>query len=100
VTPGGLGVVEASLAALLVAPGTSDDVLAASVIYYRLISYWLVVVVGVVALVAERTQSGRARRHKAAAAQAGKPVKTPAAGSGLEGVIRRRGVSPRREGWP
>jgi len=35
------------------------------------------VVVGVVALVAERTQSGRARRHKAAAAQAGKPVKTP-----------------------
>lgn len=75
-TPGGLGVVEASLAALLVAPGTSDDVLAASVIGYRLISYWLVVV-GVVALVAERTQSGRARRHKAAAAQAGKPVKTP-----------------------
>jgi uncharacterized protein (TIRG00374 family) len=80
VTPGGLGVVEASLAALLVAPGTSDDVLAASVIGYRLISYWLVVVVvGVVALVAERTQSGRARRHKAAAAQAGKPVKTPPA---------------------
>ena len=78
VTPGGLGVVEASLAALLVAPGTSDDVLAASVIGYRLISYWLVVVVGVVALVAERTQSGRARRHKAAAAQAGKPVKAPA----------------------
>jgi uncharacterized protein (TIRG00374 family) len=78
VTPGGLGVVEARLAALLVAPGTSDDVLAASVIGYRLISYWLVVVVvGVVALVAERTQSGRARRHKAAAAQAGKPVKTP-----------------------
>src|SRR5664280_220419 len=55
----------------------ADDVLAASVIGYRLISYWLVVVVGVVALVAERTQSGRARRHKAAAAQAGKPVKTP-----------------------
>jgi hypothetical protein len=76
VTPGGLGVVEASLAALLVAPGTSDDVLAAGVIGYRLISYWLVVVVGV-ALVAERTQSGRARRHKAAAAPAGKPVKTP-----------------------
>jgi uncharacterized membrane protein YbhN (UPF0104 family) len=72
-------VVEASLAALLVAPGTSDDVLAASVIGYRLISYWpvVVVVVGVVALVAERTQSGRAGRHKAAAAQAGKPVKTP-----------------------
>ena len=82
-TPGGLGVVEASLAALLVAPGTSDDVLAASVIGYRLISYWLVVVVvvvvvGVVALVAERTQSGRARRHKAAATPAGKPVKAPA----------------------
>ena len=77
-TPGGLGVVEASLAALLVGPGTSDDVLAASVIGYRLISYWLVVVVGVVALVAERTQSGRARRHKAAATPAGKPVKAPA----------------------
>lgn len=77
ITPGGLGVVEGSLAALLVARGSPDDVLAAGVIGYRLISYWLVVLVGLIALIVERVSYTRARRRRRAATAADIPLGVP-----------------------
>jgi uncharacterized membrane protein YbhN (UPF0104 family) len=77
ITPGGLGVVEGSLAALLVAQGSADDLLTTSVVGYRLISYWLVVVVGLVALIIERVSYTRARRRRVAARSARSPVEVP-----------------------
>ena len=49
-TPGGLGVVEAALAASLVAAGLPAAQAAASVLIYRAINLWLVLGVGAVAL--------------------------------------------------
>jgi len=57
-TPGGLGVVEAALAAALVASGLGGQVALNSVLLYRLISFWLVVVAGW-ALLAVLSWTGR-----------------------------------------
>ncbi len=57
-TPGGLGVVEAALAAALVASGLGGQVALNSVLLYRLISFWLVVVAGW-ALLAVLSLTGR-----------------------------------------
>ncbi len=46
VTPGGLGVVEASMAALLVAYGMRPDQAFATVVLYRVVSFWGLVPVG------------------------------------------------------
>ncbi|HET9731840.1 MAG TPA: YbhN family protein [Acidimicrobiales bacterium] len=46
ITPGGLGVVEGSLAALLVAYGMATDQALASVALYRLVSFWGAIAVG------------------------------------------------------
>jgi uncharacterized protein (TIRG00374 family) len=46
ITPGGLGVVEAALAAALVAAGVHSAQAVAAVLVYRLISFWLVDAVG------------------------------------------------------
>jgi hypothetical protein len=46
ITPGGLGVVEGSLTAVLVAYGMPTDVALASVLLYRAISFWGLVPVG------------------------------------------------------
>jgi uncharacterized protein (TIRG00374 family) len=46
ITPGGLGVVEAALAAALVAAGVHSPKAVAAVLVYRLISFWLVDAVG------------------------------------------------------
>jgi len=46
ITPGGLGVVEGSLAALLHAYGVSTDQAIATVILYRLVSFWGLVPIG------------------------------------------------------
>jgi uncharacterized protein (TIRG00374 family) len=45
-TPGGLGLVEAALAAALVAAGVHSPQAVAAVLVYRLISFWLVDAVG------------------------------------------------------
>ena len=45
-TPGGLGVVEAALAAALVAIGVHSTPAMTSVLVYRLISFWLMLIVG------------------------------------------------------
>jgi hypothetical protein len=46
ITPGGLGVVEGSLAALLVAYGMPVDRAVAATLLYRLVSFWALVPVG------------------------------------------------------
>jgi uncharacterized protein (TIRG00374 family) len=55
-TPGGLGVVEAALAAALVAAGVHSPQAVASVLLYRLISFWLVDAFGWVLYVTTRTR--------------------------------------------
>jgi uncharacterized protein (TIRG00374 family) len=49
VTPGGLGIVEASLAGLLVLAGTDSSQAALATLAYRLASYWLPLLAGPVA---------------------------------------------------
>jgi putative heme transporter len=58
ITPGGLGVVEGSLTALLVAYGMSTDVALASVLLFRAVSFWGLVPLGWLAW-ASLTLAGR-----------------------------------------
>lgn len=60
-TPGGLGVVEAALIAALVATGLSTSEATTAVLAYRLISFWLVLVVGWVAYPVVQRRGVRAR---------------------------------------
>jgi uncharacterized protein (TIRG00374 family) len=49
-TPGGLGIIEVALSAALVAAGLKGHHALASVLVYRLISFWLVMAAGWVVL--------------------------------------------------
>lgn len=60
-TPGGLGVVEAALIAALVATGLTAAEATTAVLAYRLISFWLVLVVGWVAYPVVQRRGVRAR---------------------------------------
>jgi putative heme transporter len=72
ITPGGIGVVEATLSVLLIAYHMPAPKAVAAVILYRIISYWIVVPVGwatVGALLAiQRQRRGRARAGQAPSA--------------------------------
>lgn len=57
-TPGGVGVVEASLLVALVALGATSGTAAAVVLIYRLLSTWLLVPIGLVAWVGLRPHRG------------------------------------------
>jgi uncharacterized protein (TIRG00374 family) len=59
VTPGGLGVVEAALTGSLVVAGTSAGQAALATLTYRLVSYWLVVLAGLVAWLVHRRRERR-----------------------------------------
>lgn len=56
VTPGGLGIVEGGLFALLLVRGVPAGPLMAGVLTYRVVSYWLLVLVGGAAFVSERSR--------------------------------------------
>jgi uncharacterized protein (TIRG00374 family) len=56
-TPGGLGLIEASLVAALVAAGSPYGGAAAAVLVYRLLSCWLVIPVGALAFAILRRRS-------------------------------------------
>lgn len=56
VTPGGLGVVEAALTGSLVVAGASAGQAALATLAYRLVSYWLVVLAGLVAWLGMRSK--------------------------------------------
>jgi uncharacterized protein (TIRG00374 family) len=49
ITPGGLGFVDAGLAALLVLIGVSADTALIGTLLYRLVSFWLPIPVGMLA---------------------------------------------------
>ncbi len=66
ITPGGLGVVEASAAALLVSFGLTKEVATLGVIGWRLVNYWLPIPVGAAAFLSLRVPRGsriKARRQ-------------------------------------
>jgi len=69
-TPGGLGVVEGSITVALVTFGGAEASTVAAVLVYRLISFWLVLVVGWLAVSALALTS---RRAEAVAALADRP---------------------------
>jgi hypothetical protein len=87
ITPGGLGVVEGSLTALLVAYGMPTDVALAAVLLFRAVSFWGLVPIGWGAW-ATLTFTGRGRldgdRHPWAtrAAPGGDDLPTTEAGAG------------------
>ena len=67
IIPGGLGLVEGSLAVLLVAYGMPGNEALASVALYRIVSFWIVVPAGwgawgYITLTEHRSDSGRVRR--------------------------------------
>ena len=65
ITPGGLGVVEGSMAALLVSYGVPGDQALAAVLLYRVVSFWGIVPIGWGAWFWLETQGRRRRRVRA-----------------------------------
>lgn len=71
-TPGGFALVEATLTAALVASGLTAPAALASVLAYRLISFWMIMIGGWVLMIAlTRRKAGRARRYAYAGGPAG-----------------------------
>jgi uncharacterized membrane protein YbhN (UPF0104 family) len=68
ITPGGLGIVEASLSGLLILAGVPGGEALAATLAYRLASYWLPLLAGLLAYVLFR------RRYPAAASSAAEPL--------------------------
>jgi uncharacterized protein (TIRG00374 family) len=68
IVPGGLGVVEGSLAVILVAYGAGRDPAISAALAYRLISFWLVIAVGSASVAVIAYQERRRNRSDAAAA--------------------------------
>ncbi len=69
-TPGGLGFVEAGLTGTLALAGISPADALLATLAYRLVSYWLPLPAGVVAVVLHRRRYGRSSAEPAAAEQA------------------------------
>jgi uncharacterized protein (TIRG00374 family) len=83
VVPGGLGIVEGSLAVILMAYGTSRVIALSAAIVFRLVSFWLAIAVGWVS-VAIIAYHGR-RRGRAAASASAAELLSVAAPPDLEG---------------
>lgn len=67
ITPGGLGIVEASLSGLLVLAGVNASQAFLATLAYRLASYWLPLLVGPVAYALYRRRFGAPRQRPAVA---------------------------------
>ena len=65
ITPGGLGIVEASLSSLLIVAGVHPGNAFLATLAYRLASYWLPLVSGVPAYLLFRRRYGRAAKRRA-----------------------------------
>jgi uncharacterized protein (TIRG00374 family) len=70
-TPGGLGIVEASLSGLLVLAGVHPGYAVLATLAYRIASYWLPLLAGPPAYLLYRRRYGRPVRRPAAASGAG-----------------------------
>jgi uncharacterized protein (TIRG00374 family) len=82
ITPGGLGVIEASAATLLVSFGVTRNIATLAVLGWRLVNFWLPIPVGGVAYISLRVPRGsglRAQRQALAdmAAEAKRPGQDP-----------------------
>ncbi len=91
ITPGGLGVIEASAATLLVSFGVTRNVATLAVLGWRLVNFWLPIPVGGVAYISLRVPRGaglRAQRQALAdmAADAKRPGQDPGPGPTAEGA--------------
>lgn len=75
ITPGGVGVVETTMTAALVAQGMTAGQAAAVVLTWRLISHWLPIVVGLIVYLAGRIGSGPR------SAERGAPTRESSSGS-------------------
>lgn len=60
-TPGGVGFVEAAIAASLVAVGVSAAPATAAALLYRFISFWLLIIIGWLVFASRRSSRGRRR---------------------------------------
>ena len=73
VTPGGLGIVEASLSGLLVLAGVHAGYAVLAVLAYRIASYWLSLLAGPPAYLLFRRRYGRPVPRRAASPAGGRP---------------------------
>jgi uncharacterized protein (TIRG00374 family) len=72
-TPGGLGIVEASLSGLLILAGTRPGYALLATLAYRIASYWLPLLAGPPAYLLFRHRYGRPAPHRATPAADGQP---------------------------
>ncbi len=91
ITPGGLGVIEASAATLLVSFGVTRNIATLAVLGWRLVNFWLPIPIGGVAYISLRVPRGaglRAQRQALVdmAAEAKRPGQGPEADPSAEGV--------------
>ena len=91
ITPGGLGVIEASAATLLVSFGVTRNVATLAVLGWRLVNFWLPIPIGGVAYISLRVPRGaglRAQRQALVdlAADAKRPGQEPEADPTSEGA--------------
>ena len=73
VTPGGLGIVEASLSGLLILAGVRPSYALLATLAYRIASYWLPLFAGPPAYLLYRHRYGRPTPHRATPGTAGQP---------------------------
>jgi uncharacterized protein (TIRG00374 family) len=78
VTPGGLGIVEAGLSGMLILAGIPGGQAVVATLAYRIISYWLPILVGPVAYFMFRARYGPPGHGGGAGAGAGTPATAPA----------------------
>ena len=78
VTPGGLGIVEAGLSGMLILAGIPGGQAVVATLAYRIISYWLPIVVGPVAYFMFRARYGPPGHGGGDGAGAGAPAAAPA----------------------
>ena len=93
ITPGGLGIVEAGLSALLILAGVPGGDAVVATLAYRIISYWLPIVVGPFAYFAFRLRYG-----KPGAGRRGGRRRRAGPGGGVGGEPPERPLRPAR--WP
>jgi putative heme transporter len=98
ITPGGLGVVEATLTSILVGFGTSRGVATLGVVAYRLINFWLPIPIGGLAYLSLQMDPGDPAQRRTLLASAGRrlarvfrwpPRETPDAPDTMEVSDRR-----------
>jgi uncharacterized protein (TIRG00374 family) len=73
VTPGGLGIVEASLSGLLILAGVRPGYAVLATLAYRIASYWLPLLAGLLAYLLFRHRYGRPAPPRATPGGVGQP---------------------------